>query len=120
MPKGRKRKLPISESTITDSSSSKPRASRKIIRKFHTLTKAQAHLKNKPQLSPSEEGELARINEEIEKLGGLKSYQQMSAIGQSNDRGGGTEKVFIGWLKDLGVHQGREEKLRCVGSLHLL
>ncbi len=118
MPKSKKRKRPISEPDTTTSSSHKPRASRNVIRRFHALTKTQAHLKNKPNLDPSEAEELAKVNEEIEGLGGLKSYQQMSAIGQGNDRGGGTEKVFIQWLKELGMHQEREEKLRCVGSFH--
>jgi 25S rRNA (adenine2142-N1)-methyltransferase len=45
---------------------------------------------------------LASINCEIEALGGLGEYQRMSCIGQSNDRGGGSEKVLIGWLKQMG------------------
>jgi 25S rRNA (adenine2142-N1)-methyltransferase len=36
-------------------------------------------------------------------MGGLEAYQRMSAIGQGEDRGGGTEKVLIEWLKELGL-----------------
>jgi len=42
------------------------------------------------------------VNREIEKLGGLAAYQHMSCIGQSSDRGGGSEKVLIEWLKQMG------------------
>jgi 25S rRNA (adenine2142-N1)-methyltransferase len=45
---------------------------------------------------------LANIDREIEALGGLEIYQRMSCIGQSSDRGGGSEKVLIGWLKQMG------------------
>jgi len=38
----------------------------------------------------------------VEKLGGLEKYQYMSCIGQGSDRGGGSEKVLIGWLKQMG------------------
>jgi 25S rRNA (adenine2142-N1)-methyltransferase len=88
----RRRKLPV---TVTErhGSSSTPRTSRTIIRKFHTLLKQQK----------SAQGDtLANINHELEKLGGLERYQHMSCIGQSGDRGGGSDKVLIGWLKQMG------------------
>jgi len=55
-------------------------------------------------------------------MGGLEAYQRMSSIGQGNDRGGGSEKVFIEWLTELGVPQALKEtgkKLRLleVGAL---
>jgi 25S rRNA (adenine2142-N1)-methyltransferase len=92
MPKARRRKLPV---TLTEKhgSSSTPRTSRTVIRKFHSLLKQQK----------SAQGDrLASVNREIEELGGLEAYQRMSCIGQSNDRGGGSEKVLMGWLKQLG------------------
>lgn len=113
MPKAKKRKLPISRPITTSTTTSKPQASRNVIRRFHVLLKSQAQLRNKPTLSLAETGELAKINDEIEELGGLEWYQRMSAIGQGNDRGGGSEKVFVEWLKEMKVHQGRQDKLQC-------
>jgi 25S rRNA (adenine2142-N1)-methyltransferase len=78
------------------------------------LIKSQTQLKNKRSLDASEAEELRKISEEIDGLGGLEWYQQMSAIGQGNDRGGGSERIFISWLKELKVHESRQEKLRCV------
>jgi 25S rRNA (adenine2142-N1)-methyltransferase len=88
----RRRKLPV---TLAEGhgSSSTPRASRTVIRRFHTLLKQQKY---------AQDDALASINCEIEALGGLGEYQRMSCIGQSNDRGGGSEKVLIGWLKQMG------------------
>ncbi|KAG9040113.1 hypothetical protein FRB95_000042 [Tulasnella sp. JGI-2019a] len=34
-------------------------------------------------------------------MGGLGLYQEMSVTGQRKDRGGGSEKILIGWLRDL-------------------
>lgn len=111
MAKAKRRKVPISKFAGTDIISSKQKASRKVIRRFHVLIKNQAQLKRKNSLSASEVEQLDKINDEIQGLGGLEWYQQMSAVGQSNDRGGGSEKIFIGWLKELKVHEGKQEKL---------
>jgi len=46
---------------------------------------------------------LADVDREIEELGGLAAYQRMSGIGQRDDRGGGSEKVLISWLKEMGL-----------------
>ena len=106
MSKGcRRRKLPVTVSERHGSSST-PRTSRTIIRKFHTLLKQQK----------SAQGDtLANINRELEKLGGLEKYQRMSCIGQSSDRGGGSEKVLIGWLKLMGWE---DQKHRRVGFIY--
>lgn len=98
----RRRKLPV---TLTNTekkngSSSTPRASRTVIRKFHTLLKEQ---------KCAQGDALANINREIEALGGLERYQRMSCIGQGSDRGGGSEKVLIGWLKQMGWADRKEE-----------
>ena len=104
MPKGsRRRKLPV---TVEErhGSSSTPRTSRTVIRKFHTLLKQQK----------SAQGDtLTSITHELEELGGLEKYQHMSCIGQGTDRGGGSEKVLIGWLKQMGW---ADQKHRQVGS----
>ena len=92
MPKTRRRrKHPV---TITERhGSSTPRAGRTVIRKFHTLLKQQ---------KCAQGDALEDVNREIEALGGLEEYQRMSCIGQSDDRGGGSEKVLIEWLKRMG------------------
>lgn len=92
-PKPTRRKFPVTLTGRHGSSSSSPRSSRTVIRKYHTLLKQQK----------SAQGDaLANVNREIEKLGGLEAYQHMSCIGQSSDRGGGSEKVLIGWLRQMG------------------
>ncbi len=83
MPKATRRKFPIIPPGRHDGSSSTPRASRTVIRKFHTLLKQQK----------SAQGDaLANVNREIEKLGGLEAYQHMSSIGQSSDGGVGVKR----------------------------
>jgi 25S rRNA (adenine2142-N1)-methyltransferase len=107
MPKSTRRKIPVTLIGRHDSSSSTPRASRTVIRKFHRLLKQQK----------SAQGDaLANVNREIEKLGGLEAYQHMSCIGQSSDRGGGSEKVLVGWLRQMGwaaaVKENEKERHR--------
>ena len=106
MPKATRRKLPVTLSTGRhDTSSSTPRASRTVIRKFHTLLKQQKNAQGDA---------LTDVKREIERLGGLEAYQRMSCIGQSSDRGGGSEKVLIGWLKQMGwaMDENRKERHR--------
>jgi len=103
MPKGRRRKLPVTVGERHGSSST-PRASRTIIRKFHTLLKQRKN-------AQGDADTLASVNHELEKLGGLEKYQHMSSIGQGGDRGGGSEKVLIGWLKQIGWADQRHRLL---------
>ncbi|KAF9036959.1 nucleolus protein [Hymenopellis radicata] len=107
MPKVRKRKAPVTASLAPTTSSSKPQSSRTVIRQFHLNS------------SGGTGKALAEIQRRIDELGGLECYQSMSAIGQGTDRGGGSEKVFIAWLKELGMHKARTEKLKLleVGAL---
>ncbi|KAJ3572799.1 hypothetical protein NP233_g2849 [Leucocoprinus birnbaumii] len=114
-----KRKVPISKVATASTTSSKPQASRNVIRRFHILIKSKAQLENKQMLSAQDVEELGRINAEIEEMGGLEWYQQMSAVGQGDDRGGGSEKIFVGWLKEMKIHEGRPDKLQLleVGAL---
>lgn len=112
MPKIRKRKAPITNVLPTSStSSSKPESSRAVIRRFHVLLKRQAQLQKLVVHDLSQRTELAHVEREIEELGGLETYQRMSAIGQGSDRGGGSEKVLIRWLKDKQMHK-TENKLK--------
>ncbi|KIY50545.1 hypothetical protein FISHEDRAFT_39083 [Fistulina hepatica ATCC 64428] len=103
MPKARKRKTPVTEaSNLSVSAAAKPRSSRTVIRRFHVLTKEQARLQTLP---PSSEtlSRLSELQAEMDQLGGLEKYQQMSVIGQGTDRGGGSEKIFIQWLREEGL-----------------
>lgn len=117
MPKARrqKRKTPVTvdlpaRSAVGPTSSSNPHSTRTLIRRFHVL------LKRKDQLSKlvsnghathlaETKAELASVEMEMEALGGLQAYQKMSTIGQGSDRGGGSEKVFIEWLKEIGLSE---------------
>ena len=55
--------------------------------------------------------QLQAVEDDIDNLGGLETYQRMSNIGQGNDRGGGSEKIFVGWLNELSEPQKlREDK----------
>ncbi|OCH95320.1 hypothetical protein OBBRIDRAFT_720830 [Obba rivulosa] len=129
MPKAvkRKRKAPVT-ARLNDArpvgpsgSSSKPQSTRTVIRRFHVLIKRQAQLsallKQRKFHSNVEDTrkELFDVEREIGELGGLEAYQTMSSIGQGNDRGGGSERVLVGWLKELRLHEDRKD-----GCLRLL
>ena len=139
MPKTRKpkRKTPITAPSLGGSShsvrsgssssgSSHPQATRTTIRRFHVLIKRQAQLRAaaengqgsaKGKDRAAAVAELGDIEREIEELGGLAAYQRMSTIGQGKDRGGGSEKILIEWLRDLGIPkevQQKSAKLRSV------
>jgi 25S rRNA (adenine2142-N1)-methyltransferase len=119
--KPRKRKTPIASSTTatvsakSSTSSSKPQATRTVIREFHVLLKRQTFLQKRlaQQGSSTQHGdiekELEGIERRIEELGGLEGYQRMSAIGQNDDRGGGSHKLFIEWMKEEGVHTSKSK-----------
>lgn len=108
MPKARKKKAPITATSTAAVISSKPQSSRTVIRRFHVLLKEKAKLTNFGGHGTGNTETLAHIEEELAGLGGLESYQQMSVIGQGNDRGGGSEKVLIQWLKELGMAEKRD------------
>lgn len=60
--------------------------------------------------------ELENVEKEMEEMGGLATYQHMSSIGQSEDRGGGSEKVLIGWLKELGLYVAHKSRRGMKGA----
>jgi len=95
MVSSKKRKTPVTGTgTKSRPSSAKTRS---VIRKFHVLLK----LRRKLEGQPGAERELSTIEEQINGLGGLDTYQTMSQQGQSAERGGGTETVLIDWLEDI-------------------
>jgi 25S rRNA (adenine2142-N1)-methyltransferase len=57
--------------------------------------------------APEPQAALAEIEHQLSNLGGLERYQQLSALGQREERGGGAEKFFIQWMKELNVHRVR-------------
>ncbi|KAH8100943.1 putative methyltransferase-domain-containing protein [Cristinia sonorae] len=117
MPKSKrtKRKAPVTAPSTSSAPvvqrSSNPAATRKVIRRFHVLLKRQAHIKRVlSSSSPANKDllvELVSVEDEMERMGGLAAYQRMSTIGQGNDRGGGSEKVLVQWLRELNVHENR-------------
>lgn len=107
----RKRKVPVTVASTSSASaegrrkrpsSASPEASRAIIRRFHVLLKRKAQLEKAARPAPSE---LAKVRAELEDMGGIEEYQRMSNIGQGDDRGGGSEKIFIAWLRARERHR---------------
>jgi 25S rRNA (adenine2142-N1)-methyltransferase len=99
----------------------KPRASmssqatRKLIRTHHTLNKKLETAKSK-----GNDAEAVELEAQIEKLGGIKAYQQASIQGQSIDRGGDSSVVLMKWLEPTSDALSKNEpKLRLleVGAL---
>jgi 25S rRNA (adenine2142-N1)-methyltransferase len=43
----------------------------------------------------------------------------MSSIGQGNDRGGGSHKIFLSWLKEMGTFNDKVGKCK-LRYVHLL
>lgn len=119
MPKTRKRKSPIVSVETASTSSSTPLLTRTIIRRFHVLLKQQAQLRNSHLGDANTTQALSDVERQISELGGLEEYQRLSAVGQGTDRGGGSEKVLIGWLKDMGLQKRCPPKVKLleVGAL---
>lgn len=104
MPKARKRKQPIVQSTTISIAA---QSCRTTIRQYHLL------LKRRRQLEQAEQKiALAEIDQQISSLGGLERYQQMSSLGQREDRGGGSEKIFIQWMKEIRRTQSNPKNIR--------
>jgi len=115
----RKRKTPVTDNFIANHTSPSSKSTRTIIRQYHNLLKRRARLLNKP-LDDTTQHTLTGIDQELNELGGLDAYQHMSTIGQGTIRGGGSEKVFVAWLRELGLAKHpADQKLRLleVGAL---
>ncbi len=114
MPKSRKRKTPIVQVSNASVPSTNAQDCRKTIRQFHILLKRRIQFRNAQTPNHTYSQELADIDEQITRLGGLEKYQQVSILGQRDDRGGGSEKMFIGWMKESNLHQRQsgKDKLR--------
>ncbi|KAJ9628527.1 25S rRNA (adenine2142-N1)-methyltransferase [Taxawa tesnikishii (nom. ined.)] len=91
------------------------KATRTLIRGHHQLNKALASA-----VRAGDEEVAASLRKQIEERGGLKSYQQASIQGQSDERGGDTSRVLLDWLREpLSALKNQGFKLRMleVGSL---
>jgi len=118
MPRPRKRKQPIARvADVAPVSSTSAQSCRTVIRQFHVLLKKKRQLEQQASTGGVSLTAVAEIDTQIKELGGLEHYQQLSVLGQSHDRGGGSEKVFIKWLKELEMHKSAA-KLRFVPSRH--
>ena len=90
-------------------------ATRTLIRSHHQLNKKLEIAKSK-----GDDAEVEELQKQIEELGGLKSYQQASIQGQSNDRGGDSSVVLMKWLEptaDALLKAESKLKLLEVGAL---
>ncbi|KAL5532904.1 DLD1_1 [Sanghuangporus sanghuang] len=144
----RRRKVPVTSPSLSskgkgsggvggssyESGSASPRSSARVIRRFHVLLKRKAQLerirtttrRSGTDASERRESEsdlelelkLREIEDEMRGMGGLEVYQRMSRIGQGKDRGGGSEGVFIGWMKEVGLKEEVREKGK--GKMKLL
>lgn len=95
----------------------KAASTRGIINKYHQLNKKKLQLQGlKKQLKKGDgkkleiDSEVAKIEEEMEKLGGLEVYQKASLLGQDQTRGGDSSHVLLKWLKNEGNEVEAEEK----------
>lgn len=123
MPKARTRKAPVTAAATSKAptGSSTPESSRALIRKFHFLIKRKSQLENSTGDAEAAV-QLAIVNREIEELGGLSAYQRMSTIGQGNDRGGGSHRILVSWLKEMGREPSglkADTKLRCGSTIFI-
>ena len=92
------------------------KATRTLISRHHQLQKSKA-----AALSISDLATAAKIDAEVEQLGGLEAYQAASLTGQDKDRGGDSSEKLVEWLRkhDLVGKQRQNNALRVleVGAL---
>lgn len=84
----------IAKNTLKASS----KTTRTLIRAHHNLHKSRAKA-----LSDGNHVLVATIDAEIDKLGGLETYQLASLTGQSKERGGDSSTFLVQWLKEGNV-----------------
>ena len=98
MGRSKKRRVPVT--ARAHKSTPKSFTTRSTIRQFHVLLKRRAQLETRPRTVEISK-ELEEIDQEMDSLGGLEQYQAMSVVGQSKERGGGSHKVLISWLREF-------------------
>lgn len=88
------------------------KATRTLIRSHHQLQKALADA-----VKAGNEDAAAVLRMQIEKQGGLQSYQEASLQGQSKDRGGDTSTVLLDWLQSRLKQSDRKLHMLEIGAL---
>src|SRR5258706_2181234 len=107
MGRSKKRRVPVT--TSAHKSTPKSLTTRSAIRQFHVLLKRRAQLETKSRTIEITK-ELEETDQAMVSLGGLEQYQAMSVVGQSKERGGGSHKVLISWLRELHSPGGEGNK----------
>jgi 25S rRNA (adenine2142-N1)-methyltransferase len=72
------------------------KATRTLIRTHHTLQKQRSKA-----LAEGNDAVAVEIAHQIERQGGIGTYQRASLLGQKNDRGGDSSKQLMDWIKPL-------------------
>ncbi len=80
-------------------SSLRSKTSRNVIRRHHNLQKERSKA-----LAENNAERVQNLEAEINKNGGLETYQRASIGGQSNDRGGDSSKILLDWLESDPSH----------------
>jgi|SRR5258706_4104909 len=107
MGRSKKHRAPVT--TSAHKSTPKSLITRSTIRQFHVLLKRRAQLETESRTTEITK-ELGEIDQAIVSLGGLEQYQAMSVVGQSKERGGGSHKVLISWLREFHSPAGEGNK----------
>ncbi|KAH8768046.1 putative methyltransferase-domain-containing protein [Hyaloscypha finlandica] len=82
--------------TVKPARSISSKATRNVIRTYHTLEKERAKA-----LAAGDDAKAMALAKQMELQGGIESYQRASLIGQTNERGGDSSKVLMEWLKPI-------------------
>ncbi|TVY34841.1 25S rRNA adenine-N(1) methyltransferase [Lachnellula subtilissima] len=104
--------------TVKTKLSISSKATRTLIRTHHTLEKQRTKA-----LADGDNAKAEVFKKRIEAQGGLENYQRASLIGQSNDRGGDSSRILMGWLAPLlpmvkeQVTNGQPTRMLEVGAL---
>src|SRR5437667_8834527 len=72
------------------------KATKMLINAHHVLEK-----RKRQAILEGNKVEEATTTSQLSALGGIEAYQHASLQGQSNDRGGDSSKVLMGWLKSI-------------------
>jgi 25S rRNA (adenine2142-N1)-methyltransferase len=117
------KKKPVS--SAVDPAAVSRKVTQSTISQFHTLLKQKSILKR--QIAATGDNDengskdlltrLVEIENSLEKIGGLKAYQEASRLGQADDRGGDSSKILVGWLREgafagKGKERESHEKIR--------
>jgi 25S rRNA (adenine2142-N1)-methyltransferase len=80
--------------TVKPARSVSSKATRNVIRTYHTLEKERAKA-----LAAGDDAKAVALAKEIELQGGIEGYQRASLIGQTKERGGDSSRVLMEWLE---------------------